>query len=74
MGIKRAQIVAIMQKFPNEKSIQEVGAKMIKRIDSTTDEEINELEKEKDEKVEKAKLRIIAENEDELHVMQDNLN
>jgi len=74
MGIKRAQIVAIMQKFPNEKSIQEVGAKMIKRIDSTTDEEINQLEKEKDEKVERAKLRIIAENEDELHVMQDNLN
>lgn len=73
-GIKRAQVVAIMQKFPQEKAIQEVGNKMIKRIDNTTDEEISDLEKDKDEKVEKAKLRIIAENEDELHVMRDNLN
>lgn len=73
-GIKRAQVVAIMQKFPQEKAIQEVGQKMIKRIDNTTDDEIAELEKEKEEKIEKAKLRIIAENEDELHVMQDNLN
>lgn len=47
---------------------------MIKRIDMTTDEEIGELEKEKEEKVERAKLRIIAENEDELQVMQENLN
>ena len=58
-----------MQKYPHEKSIQEVGDKMIKRIDNTTDEEIADLEKEKEEKVEKAKLRIIAENEDELHLM-----
>lgn len=29
-----------MQKFPTEKAIQEVGTKMIKRIDNTTDEEI----------------------------------
>lgn len=47
---------------------------MIKRIDNTTDEEIADLEKEKEEKVERAKLRIIAENEDELQLMQDNLN
>lgn len=47
---------------------------MIKRIDNTTDEEIADLEKEKEERVERAKLRIIAENEDELQVMQDNLN
>jgi len=42
---------------------------MIKRIDNTTDEEITELEHEKEEKVERAKLKIIAENEDELQVM-----
>ena len=47
-GVKRAQIVAIMQRFPLEKAIQEVGVKMIKRIDNTTDEEIQELEKEKE--------------------------
>lgn len=63
-----------MQKYPSEKSIQEVGAKMIRRIDNTTDEEIADLEREKEEKVERAKLRIIAENEDELQIMQTNLN
>lgn len=39
---------------------------MIKRIDLTTDEEIAELEKEKEQRIETAKLRIIAENEEEL--------
>lgn len=47
---------------------------MIRRIDNTTDEEIADLEREKEEKVERAKLRIIAENEDELQIMQTNLN
>jgi hypothetical protein len=39
---------------------------MIKRIDLTTDEEIAELEMEKEQRIETAKLRIIAENEEEL--------
>lgn len=47
---------------------------MIKRIDLSQEEEIAELEKTKEERIEKAKLRIIAENEDELQIMQDNLN
>lgn len=55
-----------MAKFPTIKQIQEVGAKLIKRIDMTQEEEIQELEKQKEENIEKAKLRIIAENEDEL--------
>ncbi len=38
------------------------------------DQEIAELEKEKEEKIERARLKIIAENEDELQIMQDNLN
>lgn len=40
----------------------------------TVEQEIAELEKEKEEKLERARLRIIAENEDELQMMQDNLN
>ena len=55
-----------MAKFPQEKSIQDIGAKLIKRIDNNQEDEIAELEKEKDAKVERAKLRIIAENEEEL--------
>lgn len=73
-GVKRAQILAVMQKYPGEKSIQEVGQKMIKHIDSATEEEISELEKDKEERIEAAKLRIIAQNEDELELMQNNLN
>lgn len=40
----------------------------------TLEQEIAELEKEKEEKLERARLRIIAENEDEVQLMQDNLN
>ncbi len=40
----------------------------------SVEQEIAELEKEKEEKLERARLRIIAENEDELQLMQDNLN
>jgi len=51
-----------------------VGVKLLKRIDMSVEQEIAELEKEKEEKLERARLRIIAENEDELQLMQDNLN
>jgi len=40
----------------------------------TLEQEIAELEKEKEEKLERARLKIIAENEEELQLMQDNLN
>ena len=40
----------------------------------TLEQEIAELEKEKEEKLERAKLKIIAENEEEIQLMQDNLN
>lgn len=73
-GVKRAQILAVMQKYPGEKSIQEVGQKLIKHIDDATEVEISELEQEKEERIEAAKLRIIAQNEDELELMQNNLN
>ena len=51
-----------------------MGVKLLKRIDISVEQEIAELEKEKEEKLERARLRIIAENEDELQLMQDNLN
>lgn len=54
--------------------MQEVGMKLVKRIDLSIEEELAELERKKEERVEKAKLRVIAENEEELQVMQDNLN
>jgi glycerate-2-kinase len=64
----------VLAKYPQEQTLQKVGVKLLKRIDMTVEQEIAELEKEKDEKLERARLRIIAENEDELQLMQDNLN
>lgn len=40
----------------------------------TTQEEMNLLDAQKEENLEKAKLRIIAENEDELRLLQENLD
>lgn len=40
----------------------------------TLEQEIAELEREKEEKLERARLKIIAENEEEIQLMQDNLN
>jgi len=54
--------------------VQEVGMKLVRRIDLSIEEELAELERKKEERVEKAKLRVIAENEEELQLMQDNLN
>ena len=66
--------MALVQKFVQVQSVQEVGMKLVKRIDLSIEEEVAELERKKEERVEKAKLRVIAENEEELQVMQDNLN
>ncbi len=66
--------MALVQKFVQVQSVQEVGMKLVKRIDLSIEEELAELERKKEERVEKAKLRVIAENEEELQVMQDNLN
>ncbi len=63
-----------MNKFGKDKLFNDIAEKMVKRIDMTHEEQIAQLEREKEEKVEKAKLRIIAENEEELLIMQENLN
>jgi len=64
----------VVGKYPHEQTLQKVGVKLLKRIDMTLEQEIAELEKEKEEKLERARLKIIAENEEELQLMQDNLN
>lgn len=71
---KKDAIRAAMARFPEDKVVQEVGRKMLSRIDATVEEEITYLEKERDEALEKARMKVIAENEDELKVLQENLN
>jgi hypothetical protein len=47
---------------------------MIRRIDMSLEEEFRELNKEKEQKMEKYRLKIIAENEEELKLLQENLD
>jgi len=72
--LKRNDILEVMNKHKDDKTVQEVGQKMIQRIDNTLEEEMAVLEKEKDEAVEKAKIKMIAENEKELAEIQKNLD
>lgn len=58
----------------DDATVQEVGNKMIQRIDNTLEEEMLALEKEKEEAVEKAKMRMIAEDTKELEAIQGKLN
>merc|ERR1712157_419639 len=72
--LKRNDILEVMNKHKDDKTVQEVGQKMIQRIDNTLEEEMAVLEKEKDEAVEKAKIKMIAESEKELAEIQKNLD
>ena len=53
----------VMAKDPKDQVMQEVGNKLIGRIDMTVEEEKQEADKEKEENIEKARIRIIADNE-----------
>ena len=63
-----------MEKSPNDPLMQEVGQKLIKRIGMTLEEEKNDAEKEKDDKIEKARIRMIADNEEQLDQLKTNLD
>lgn len=63
-----------MDKMPDNDVVQEVGEKLIRRIDITTEEEMAEAEKTKDENLERARMKIIAENESQIADMKASLN
>ena len=60
--------------MPDNEVVQEVGDKLIRRIDITTEEEMAEVEKTKDENLERARMKIIAENESQIADMKASLN
>lgn len=64
--LKRNELLEVMNRCKDDKTVQDVGNKMIQRIDNTLEEEMAALDKEKDEAVEKAKMRMFAENEEEI--------
>lgn len=51
-----------------------MGRKLIARIDMTVEEEKHEADRQKDENIEKARIRIIADNEKQLDDLQKRLN
>lgn len=63
-----------MKKYKDDHVVMEVGYKMIRRIDMSLEEELTDLNRRKEEKLERARMRLIAENEDELKDLQQTLN
>jgi glycerate-2-kinase len=63
-----------MKKYKDDAVVQEVGGKLIRKIDMSLEEEMADLNRRKEEKLERARMRIIADNEDELKDLQFTLN
>ena len=63
-----------MDKMPDNDVVQEVGEKLLRRIDLTTEDEIAEAEKIKEANLERARMKIIAENEKQIDDMKASLN
>lgn len=63
-----------MDKFPDNDVMQDVGDKLIKRIDNTVEEDMADAEAQKEQNLEIARMKIIAENEKQLDDLQKNLN
>lgn len=67
---KREMLEQIVQSLPEEPLVQEVGRKLLGRLGTGVQEEITELEKEKDEKVEAAQCKLVASSEAEVREVQ----
>lgn len=72
--LKKNDIVEAMKKCPGDEKLQKAGNTLIQRIDNTLEEEMAQLAKEKDEAVERAKLQMIAETDEELRQLQEALD
>ena len=59
-----------MERFPEDQNVQEVGMKLLKRINNTLTDEIADLEKEREINLEKARLKIIADDAEALGEFQ----
>lgn len=63
-----------MDKMPDNDVVQEVGAKLLKRIDQSIEDEMSEADKIKDLNLERARMKIVAENEKQIDDMKNSLN
>jgi len=73
-GAKKTKIETVMNKMPDNDVVQEVGDKLLRKIDITLEEEIADAEKDKERNMERARMKIIAENDKQLDDMKKSLN
>ena len=64
----------MMNKMPDNDVVQEVGDKLLRKIDQTLEEEMADAEKTKEQNLERARMKIIAENEKQIDDMKKSLN
>ena len=62
-----------MDRWKDDEAVQRVGKKLIDRIDQSLEEEMADLEKEKEKRMELHKLKILAENDNEVAQLQKEL-
>lgn len=60
---KKDRINAYMEKHPDDEMVQQVGNKLLKRISMSQEEEMTALEAERNENLEQARLKIVADND-----------
>ena len=73
-NLKRRKLQQTMDKMPDNDIVQDVGEKLLRRIDMTLDEEIADAERQKEHNLERARMKIIAENEKQVEDMKASLN
>lgn len=72
--VKSMKLQEVMKKNPKDQVMQDVGLKLLGRIEMTVEDQKAEADKEKEENVEKARIRIIADNEKQLEDLQKKLD
>ena len=60
---KRQKIRDAMERFPDDPNVQDIGLKLLKRINNNLTDELVDLEKETQKNLEKARLMLISDDQ-----------
>lgn len=72
--LKRRKLQQVMDKLSDNETVQDVGEKLMKRIDASIEDEMADADKDKETNLERARMKIIAENEKQIEDMKVSLN
>ena len=73
-GAKGRKLQSVMDKARDNEIMQNVGEKLLRRINNSVEEDMADADKVKEQNLEKARMKIIAENEKQVEDLQKNLN